>query len=335
MLLRESLAGGMVWHDGEVVDDHLEEFELAGVAHAPAALVWVDLVRPGPDVLLELAERLGLSPTVVEDATAPHERPKVTRHGDHLFFTVYTTRLAAPDAPDPGAGRVRTARVSGLVLPRMLITLRLDESVDMAPVVRRWRESADLVAEGGALALVHGLLDVVVDGHFETIQALDEQIEQIEDDLFGPGQREPLFVRRLYGYRKDLVALRRVVLPMREVVNAVLRHRGYPGGQLDHWYDDLYDHVLRASEWTDSLRDMVTTVFDTHLSLQDTRLNEVMKRLAGWAAIIAVPTAITGWFGQNLPYPGFQQPLGLWLSIALILGCAGVLYVSFRRQGWV
>lgn len=161
------------------------------------------------------------------------------------------------------------------------------------------------------------------------------EIEQIEDDLFGDAQRGAAFVRRLYGYRKDLVALRRGVLPMREVVNALLRHRGDTGGQLDHWFDDLYDHVLRASEWTESLRDMVTTVFDTHLSLQDTRLNVVMKKLAAWAAIIAVPTAITGWFGQNLPYPGFSQPLGLWLSVALIVLAFGGLYLAFRRKDWL
>ena len=93
--------------------------------------------------------------------------------------------------------------------------------------------------------------------------------------------------------RKDLVALRRVVLPMREVVSGLMRHRESEG-TMRAWYDDLYDHVLRASEWTESLRDMVASIFETNLSLQDSRLNTIMKKLAGWAAIIAVPTAITG-----------------------------------------
>ena len=104
-----------------------------------------------------------------------------------------------------------------------------------------------------------------------------------------------------------------MVLPMREVINAVLRHRKDINAptELDPWYDDLYDHVLRASEWTESLRDMVTTIFETNLSLQDARLNTVMKKLTGWAAIIAVPTAVTGYFGQNVPYPGFGKDMGL------------------------
>ena len=109
--------------------------------------------------------------------------------------------------------------------------------------------------------------------------------------------------------RRDLVDLRRVVLPMREVINAVLRHRKdiHAASELDPWYDDLYDHVLRVSEWTESLRDLISAIFETNLSLQDARLNNVMKKLTAWAAIIAVPTAVTGYFGQNVPsrvHPG-------------------------------
>jgi len=134
------------------------------------------------------------------------------------------------------------------------------------------------------------------------------------------------------------VELRRVVLPMREVVNAILRHRTEHranGNELDGWYSDLYDHVLRASEWTESLRDMVTTVFETNLSLQDARLNTVMKQLTGWAAIIAVPTAVTGWFGQNVPYPGFGKPAGFVATSVLIVVLAVGLYAVFRRRGWL
>ena len=93
--------------------------------------------------------------------------------------------------------------------------------------------------------------------------------------------------------------------------------------------------MLRAAEWTESLRDMVTTIFETNLSLQDARLNTVMKKLTGWAAIIAVPTAVTGWFGQNVPYPGFGQPWGVLFSAAVIVGVAVTLYGVFRRKGWI
>jgi magnesium transporter len=184
---------------------------------------------------------------------------------------------------------------------------------------------------------VHGLLDTIVDGHFEAVQILDDAMEQLEDGLFDDEALNGEVQRATYQVRKDLVELRRVVLPMREVINAVLRHRKDFSAptELDPWYDDLYDHVLRASEWTESLRDMVTTIFETNLSLQDARLNDVMKKLTAWAAIIAVPTAVTGYFGQNIPYPGFAKEWGFALSVAVILIIGLGLFFTFKRKNWI
>ena len=203
-------------------------------------------------------------------------------------------------------------------------------------MITRWDDNADLIKYGVG-ALVHGLLDVIVDSHFETVQALDDEMEGLEDILFDDRMVNGQVQRQTYSIRKDLVQLRRVILPMREVVNGVLRHRQDRSAapELDSWYEDLYDYVLRASEWTESLRDMVTTIFETNLSLQDTRLNTVMKQLTAWAAIIAVPTAITGYFGQNVPYPGFQKEWGFVLSTVVILGVAGALYGAFKRRNWL
>ncbi len=144
--------------------------------------------------------------------------------------------------------------------------------------------------------------------------------------------------RSTYRLRKELVELRRVVLPMREVINTIMRRRAERGDtvELDSWYSDLYDHVIRAAEWTESLRDMITTVFETNLSLQDARLNTIMKKLTGWAAIIAVPTAVTGWYGQNVPYPGFQSVAGFVSSAVVIVLMSALLYVVFKRKkGWL
>lgn len=332
MALQDRIAAGRSWRDGTLTDDEVTVGEIHERI-AAGELVWFDLLRPTPDDLRELAGLLDLSAATVEDLSDPDERSKVTRHGTHLFFTVYAARPPVGDEDETGP-RFSAARLSGIVLPQALVTVRLDDDIDLAPVLRHWEENSDLLRYGVG-ALVHGLLDEVVDGHFAAIQRLDDEVEGLEDELFAEQHTGPAFTRRVYLFRKDLVALRRAVLPMREVVNAILRHRGRDGGELDHWYDDLYDHVLRASEWTESLRDMATTVFETNLSLQDSRLNIIMKKLAGWGAIIAIPTAVTGWFGQNVPYPGFARPLGLWLSVVLIVGLAGGLYAAFRRKDWL
>ncbi|NUR16489.1 MAG: magnesium transporter CorA family protein [Dermatophilaceae bacterium] len=338
------------WEHGKVVEEGFPLDDVSEHLLDEESLLWVDLCEPDHTELRALAEELGLDPHAVEDAVTAGERPKATRHARHTFLTVYAARLDAAREPAepraPGAGRLdptaresrlRTTRISAFVLPRGIITVRTDDSFDMQPVVERWNEDPELLRLGVG-ALVHGLLDTVVDGHFEAIQQLDDAIEGLEDLLFDESGHVHAVQMRTYRLRKELVELRRVVLPMRDVVNAVLRHRSdleqrHP--ELDGFYDDLYDHVLRAAEWTESLRDMVTTVFETNLSLQDARLNTVMKKLTGWAAIIAVPTAVTGWYGQNVPYPGFGQPVGVLVSAAVIVGIAATLYVVFRRKNWI
>jgi magnesium transporter len=331
MALADCISSGIVWRDGQQVDDRVTAAELKDRV-AAGDLVWLDLLRPSSSDLEELRALLDLSAAAIEDVLVTHERSKVSRHGSTVFFRVNTAELAAAD--DLLDGRVRSHRIAGWVLPSALITVRMDDGVDMAGVVARWQDNADLLRSGvGALA--HGLLDHVVDGHFDAIQQLDNEVEELEDELFAERTTGREFAQRVYRFRKDLVALRRIVLPMREVVNALVRHRDRDGSELDHWYDDLYDHVLRAAEWTESLRDMASTVFETNLSLQDSRLNVVMKKLAGWGAIIAIPTAITGWFGQNIPYPGYLTSVGLWMSVILIVVLAGGLYVSFRKRDWL
>lgn len=329
----------MLWRAGELV---LEGFPLADVSDhlsEDGALVWVDLCAPSPAELALLAEELSLDPHAVEDSVASTERPKATRHATHTFVSVYDTRLELGPGPDRGVveSRLQTRRVSSFVLPRGVVTVRRRPGFDVDEVVRRWKDGADLLEHGPA-ALLHGLLDVVVDGHFDTIQQMDDAIEDLEDDLFDDRGAVRDLQQRTYRLRKELVELRRVVLPMREVVATVMRHRADTdgsGAELDGWYADLYDHVLRASEWTESLRDMVTTVFETNLALQDARLNTVMKKLTGWAAIIAVPTAVTGWFGMNVPFPGFGHAAGFVASTVVIALLAVVLFVLFRRRSWI
>jgi len=328
-----------LWRDGRL---ELEDFPLEEISdhlQDEGALVWLDLCEPDHDLLLKLAGELTLDPHAVEDAITSGERPKATRHATHTFVTVYGTHLEVGGNPQLGSlqSRLQISRVSAFVLPGGIVTVRSDGDFDMDQVVQRWEDDADLLKLGSG-ALLHGLLDVVVDGHFETIQLMDDAIESLEDGLFDDRAVTREIQQRTYRVRKELVELRRVILPMREVVNAVQRHHTDDKGhssELDGWYADLYDHVLRASEWTESLRDMVTTVFETNLSLQDARLNTVMKKLTGWAAIIAVPTAVTGWFGQNVAYPGFGDRSGLIASTIVITSLAATLYIVFRRRNWL
>jgi magnesium transporter len=336
MSTEDRMVRSRLWRDGTLEAEDFPFERISDHLDTEGCLVWVDLCEPDPSHLEELAVELTLDRHAVEDALAGQERAKSVRYATHTFLTVFATTVAENPSGGSRAPGLQVSRVSVFVLRRGIVTVRQDRGFDIDAVVRRWDENADLLKHGVG-ALVHGFLDVIVDGHFDAVQILDEKMEGLEDVLFDERAATNEVQRQTYRIRRDLVDLRRVVLPMREVVNAVLRHRKDINAptELDGWYDDLYDHVLRASEWTESLRDMVTTIFETNLSLQDARLNTVMKKLTAWAAIIAVPTAVTGYFGQNVPYPGFAQEWGFVLSVAVIVGLAVGLYASFKRRDWL
>ncbi|MGI9124100.1 MAG: magnesium transporter CorA family protein, partial [Mycobacterium sp.] len=267
-----------MWSGGVLTSENFPFTDVSKHLHEDGALVWVDLCNPDHALLDELACELGFDPHTVEDVVEHNERTKAIRYTTHTFLTVYATALG-PQLPGSIESRLLTAKVSVFVLPSGLVTVRHETDTahpvfDIDEVVRRWDDNSDLLREGSP-ALLHGLLDVVVDGQFDTIQQLDDPIESLQDGLFDDRSQNRQLQRDTYRLRKELVELRRIVLPLREVVNTIMRRStlGADSAEMDSWYTDLYDHVIRAAEWTESLRDMVTTVFETNLSLQDARLN--------------------------------------------------------------
>lgn len=320
-----------VWRNGTLELENFPFEDVSDYLEQPDCLVWADLCEPTEELLCQLAEELSLDRHAIEDSVAEHERPKATRYSTHLFLTTYAI------THDAKTQELIGSRVSAFSLPRGFVTVRLDANFDMDAVVQRWDDNHDLM-KFGTRALIHGLLDEIVDGYFDAVESLDDEIEEIEDILFDENPRVANELqRRTFALRKSLVQARRAILPMREVVNTVMRRATEDdrNAELAPYYEDLYDHVLRAAEWTESLRDIISSIFETNLSLADARMNAVMKKLTSWAAIIAVPTAITGYFGQNVPYPGFAQKWGFELSIASIILIAGALWLLFKRKDWL
>jgi len=318
-----------VWRKGVLEAENFPLGQVSDYLEQDDCVVWADVCAPDHAVVREIAEELGLDPLAVEDAVSRRERPKADRYASHLYVNTYAVEL------DKSTHQLRTAEIGAFVLPRALVTVRQDPWFDADRFIRRWDGNPDLMRHGVA-ALLHGLLDVVVDSHFEAVELLDDEIERLEDLLFEdlPVSRD--FQHATFTLRKSLVQLRRVVLPTREVVNTVLRRDlRLVEPAMAPYYQDVYDHVLRAAEWTESLRDLVSTIFETSLSLSDARLNNVVKKLSAWAAIIAVPTAVTGFYGQNLPYPGAQRQSGFLASTLITVTLALAFYLGFRKRGWL
>ena len=317
------------YRDGSLVAEGFPVADVSNYLADPANTVWFDLCTPDSAELESIREELGLHQLAVEDALQPGQRPKIDHYPEHLFLVAYSTQL------DPTTARLRTAEVSAFITEHALVTVRPDESFDIDEVVRRWDEDASL-ATGGVAFLLHGLVDYVVDSHYDAVQQMDNVVDALEDQLFNEGIKDTVVQRQTFEVRKDLVAMRRLVLPMREVVNSLLRRDlGIVPPTLTPYFQDVYDHVLRVSEWTDSLRDLLSNILETRLTLRGNRLNVITKQVTSWAAIIAVPTAVTGFYGQNVPYPGYGHVAGFVVSTAVILLGSGTLYLVFRRKDWL
>jgi magnesium transporter len=317
------------YRDGVLSDEGFPLEDVSEHLAEESSLVWVDLCGPDQKDLQLVADELGLHTLAVQDAMTGRQRPKFVRFAGHDFLTTSLVTL------DPKSGELKAAEIAAFITSSALVTVRQDDQFPIQGLVERWDDNADLTKYGIG-ALLHGLLDFVVDSHFEAVESLDGEIEQLEDLLFDNRPRDIEVQRRSFELRKSLVTLRRVVLPMREVVNTLMRRDvGLVPEPLMPYYQDVYDHVLRATEWTESLRDLVATILETNLTIQGNQLNIITKKVTSWAAIIAVPTAITGFYGQNVPYPGFAHHAGFVTSSILIAVLSTVLYFTFKRQNWL
>jgi magnesium transporter len=318
-----------LYRDGTLVDEGFPVGKVSDYLEEPSNVIWFDMCQPTAADLSTISEELGLHPLAVEDAVAEHQRAKVDRYQSHLFVTSYSVSL------NTATGELEAYEIDAFVTQQALVTVRRTPKFDIDAVVRRWDDSPDL-ARCGVGFLLYGLLDYVVDTHFAAVQSLDSEIEALEDQLFDANPRDMDLQRRIFALRKSLVKLRRVVLPMREVLNTLLRRDLHVvGGEIVPYFQDVYDHVLRATEWTESLRDLVTTILETNIAVRGNRLSVITKQVTSWAAIIAVPTAVTGFYGQNVPYPGFGRIAGFWTSSFIIAALSVGLYVIFRRKEWL
>ncbi len=324
------MARTRLYRSGTLVAEDFPVQEISDHLTDPAAVVWLDLYQPGQSEFAMLGEEFGLHELAVEDATHEGQRAKLDRYRTHAYLNAYAVSV------DTAARALSTGELAVFLTNQAMITVRKGPGFDMADVVADWDGAPELAGEGVGF-LLYGLLDHLVDGYFDAVQWLDDDIDGLEDLLFAESREQVLLVqRRIFELRRTLVGLRRVILPMREVVNALMR----PGLRLVTeplmpYYQEVYDHVLRATEWTESLRDLLNSVVETNLSVQANRVNTIMKKVTSWAAVIAVPTAVTGFYGQNVPYPGFGHESGFLVSTAVIIVFAVLLYFVFKRNDWI
>jgi magnesium transporter len=319
----------VVFRQGALSEEPVPFEQISELLKDPENLVWVDVVAPSTQEMAALEEEFSLHPLAVEDAVSAHQRPSVERYESSVFAVVYGASVVHE--------RVVLHELGVFVAPNFLVTVRHEPEYDIARFRIRLQRDVEEMRTGGGAFAAYALLDEVVDGYFGVTRHLQDRIEAMEETLvWGElGDREDLSAA--YRVRRDVIYFRRVVGPMREVLNAIVRRdEGLFDHHLDEYFRDLYDHVIRVYEELDTDRDLIGAAMENHLSVVSNRLNRVVLRVSAWAAIIAVPTFIASLYGMNFHHiPELSWRFGYGYALLLMVATGGLLYLLFRKSDWL
>lgn len=289
--------------------------------------VWVALKDPEPAELATLQEEFGLHELAIEDAQKGHQRPKIDEYGSSLFIVMH---LIEPDGTD-----LKTGEVAIFVGPQYIVSVRRDAQLGFADVRRRCEQEPELLQHGPAYVL-YALMDNVVDRYFPVIGVLTAEVEQIEERIFA-GETTRAQIEEMYSLKRKLMTIDHATQPLLEVTGKLHGGRVPPiCSGLQDYFRDVYDHLLRLEQSTDNLRDMVTTAISVNLSLIAIQDNEVTKRLAAYAALIAVPTLVAGVYGMNFAnMPEIEWEYGYPTALAAMVLIDLYLVYRFKKAKWM
>ena len=292
----------------------------------PGARVWLDLADPTEEELALIQEEFGLHELAMEDTRVRGQRPKVEVYDGYFFLVMHGLRLSEED-------ELVDSEIHAFAGHRFLITLRYDPVFDISEVLRRWDRQTELTHEGGGF-LLYALVDEVVDEYFSIVERLEDIGEELEDEVFADEPRQDV-QERIFKLKRRAVQFRRLVMPLREVLDLMQEQPGFVTEKLGPYYRDVADHVIRTLEFVDSIRDLSTSALEALISQASNRMNIVMKRLTAWASIILVPTLIAGIYGMNFhDMPELKWHLGYYGALALMVGAAVGLYIMFKKRDY-
>jgi magnesium transporter len=293
----------------------------------PGHVVWIGLHEPDLDLLSRVQAEFGLNDLAIEDALKAHQRPKLEQYGEALFVVARTAQMVE--------GRIAFGETHLFVGRGYVVSVRHGASTTYIPVRERCEAIPQAFSEGEDFIL-YAILDFIVDNYMPVIQTIQEEVEETEDGILA-GTSEAFHVRRLYELRRDLLKLRNAVVPLVEVCRR-LEQPGLPGIDTSMYplFRDVSDHIRRVQEEIESLREVLAFAFETSLMTGQAQQTEITRKLAAWAAILAVPTAVAGIYGMNFDIiPELHWRYGYAFVLVVIALVCSMLYWRFRRNGWL
>jgi len=304
------------------------EFDaIAGVLAEPGTFVWLGLHEPDLALLRKVQRAFGLHDLAVEDALDAHQRPKIETYGASVFVVLNTAQLVGEE--------VVVGETHLFVGPNYVVSVRHGASSTYAPVRERCEQDPHGLANGPGYVL-YALMDFVVDHYLPIVTRLEDSFEALEQDIFRD-EFDRAAIERLYHVKRQVLRLRNAVNPVEDICSQLIRlHEQLVPKELRAYFRDIEDHASRVVRTLDVVREMLTTAVQVNLALVTVGQNEVVKRLAGWGAILAVPTVVFSLYGMNfnfMPELKFHYAYPMVIGVT-VLACAG-LWRKLHRAGWI
>jgi magnesium transporter len=298
------------------------------VLKEPNQFVWIALHEPSEEILKRVKDEFGLHELAVEDAHTAHQRPKIEVYGNSLFVVLRTVQIKEGNGFEFGETHF-------FVGENFIITVRHRSSISYVNVRATCESSPHLLKKGQGFAL-YAVMDFIVDQYFPVIEDLEMQLEKIEDKIFKEKPTRET-TEQIYQLKRDLLEVRRAVSPLIDICNRLMRFEyKFISEETRTYFRDVYDHVIRINEGVENARELLSTALEANFSLISISQNDVSKKFAGWAAIIALPTMVAGFYGMNFAQiPEAQWRYGFHFTIILTVCACGLLYYFFKRSGWL
>lgn len=312
--------------DGRKVRDITLD-EISNFLAQPDGFVWVGLVEPDEPLLEKLQDEFGLHELAVEDAHGAHQRPKIEAYGDSLFIVVQTAQITD--------GNIAFGETHIFIGKRYLLTVRHGASLSYVPARRGCEQAPEHLALGPSYAL-YSILDFIVDNYLPIVQDFKQELQELEQDVFGEAATRDV-AKRLYDMQRELLTLKLAATPLQDILNQLVRlHPEVIDDEVRPYFRDVQDHVTRVSDAINSMREMLGAAMNVNLSLITVRQNDVVKRLASWAALLAAPTLMASWYGMNFrDMPELANRYAYPTIIGVTIAVCITLFVVLKRAKWL
>ncbi len=297
------------------------------LAHDDGSFIWIGLYEPDDAILEKLQEEFGLHDLAIEDARSAHQRPKVESYGNSLFLVASTAQVVDE--------KIAYGETHIFLGPRYLVTVRHGASLSYAPARARVEREPDLLALGPSYGM-YAVLDAIVDNYLPIVNAFKKTLLTLEKAIVSESF-ERATVRRLYDLKRELTYMRVSVTPMQDVLSQLVRSTSpLIPDEVRIYLRDVLDHSVRVNETIDVLRDMLGTALSVNQALVTLSQGEVVKKLAGWAALLAAPTLITSWYGMNFDaMPELHGRYSYAVLIGIVAAVVGGLYAYLKKVRWL